>query len=106
MQACKDLKIEAKEKELTKDVKDILSHLSDNPTTQSKHGEVFVTVKGENPEIVYNVPASLMTVFPGEEHGLNSSAKDYRIAVNTYRTRGSGVILAGGREGLRGSVRD
>jgi len=87
LQSCKILQIEENEKALTADVKDILTHLSDYPKTQSKHGEVFVTVKGENPEIVYNVPASLMTVFPGEEHGLNSAKKDYQIAVNTYRNQ-------------------
>ena len=41
LQACKDLDIEAKEKELTEDVKDVLSNLVDTPTTQSKHGEVL-----------------------------------------------------------------
>jgi len=87
LQACKVLKIEREEKDLTKDVKDILAHLSDYPKAQSKLGEVFVTVKGENPEIVYNVPASLMTVFPGEDHGLHSYGKDYEIAVNTYRNQ-------------------
>jgi len=87
LQACEILDIEEKEKDLTADVKDILSHLSDYPKVKSKCGKVFVTVKGENPEIVYNVPASLMTVFPGEDHGLDSSAKDYEIAVNTYRNQ-------------------
>ncbi len=87
LQACEDLKIQRKEKELAADVKDILAHLSDYPKTESKHGEIFVTVKGESPEIVYNIPASLMTVFPGEDHGLDSSKKDYEIAVNTYRNQ-------------------
>lgn len=87
LQACADLGIEQKEKDLAKDVKDILANLADYQTRPSKHGEIFVTVKGENPEIVYNVPASLMTVFPGEEHGLSSDEKSYRIAVNTYRNQ-------------------
>jgi len=87
MQACEVLKNERKEKALAADVIDILAHLSDYPKAESKRGEVFVTVKGENPEIVYNVPASLMTVFPGEDHGLDSCAKEYEIAVNTYRNQ-------------------
>ena len=45
---------------------------------------MFVSVAGEDPEIVYNCPASLMSVFPGEEHGLHSNDRDYEIAVNTY----------------------
>ncbi len=87
LQACKILKREENEKDLAADVKDILAHLSDYPKAESKHGEVFVSVKGENPEIVYNCPASLMTVFPGEDHGLDSSKKEYEIAVNTYRNQ-------------------
>jgi len=87
LQACKILDIEGAEKALAADVKDILAHLSDYPTAESKRGEVFVAVKGEDPEIVYNCPASLMTVFPGEDHGLDSCGKDYEVAVNTYRNQ-------------------
>lgn len=87
LQACKILDIKGNEKNLAADVKDILAHLSDYPKAESKRGEVFVAVKGENPEIVYNCPASLMTVFPGEDHGLDSSKEDYEIAVNTYRNQ-------------------
>jgi alpha-L-fucosidase 2 len=87
LRSCKILDIEGKEKDLTEDVKDILANLSDYPKAQSKRGEVFVSVKGEDPEIVYNCPASLMTVFPGEEHGLDSAKKDYQVAVNTYRNQ-------------------
>jgi alpha-L-fucosidase 2 len=87
LKSCKILNIEEQEKELAADVRDILAHLSDYPKTDSKHGKVFVTVQGENPEIVYNCPASLMTVFPGEEHGLSSSKQEYEVAVNTYRNQ-------------------
>jgi len=87
LQACKILEIEGNEKDMAADVKDILSHLGDYPKAESKRGEVFVTVKGENPEIVYNVPASLMAVFPGEDHGLGSAKEDYEIAVNTYHNQ-------------------
>ena len=87
LQACDILEREEKEKDVAAEVKDILAHLSDYPRAGSKRGEVFVTVEGENPEIVYNVPASLMTVFPGEDHGLDSSKQEYEIAVNTYRNQ-------------------
>jgi len=36
---------------------------------------------------VYNCPASLMAVFPGEHHGLHSPEEDYRRAVATYRNQ-------------------
>jgi hypothetical protein len=64
-----------------------LEHFPDYPTAQSQSGEVFVSVKGEDPEIVYNCPVSLMTVFPGEEHGLHSKPDVYKIAANTYRNQ-------------------
>lgn len=85
LQACSALDIEGPEKDLVADVKDILSHLSDYPRAVSKRGEVWVSVKGEDPEIVYNCPVSLMTVFPGEDHGLDSPPNEYGLALNTYR---------------------
>lgn len=87
LEACKILNYEEKEKELAADVKDILKHFPNYAKAQSSRGEVFVSVKGEYPETVYNVPASLMTVFPGEQHGLHSPPDEYRIAANTYRNQ-------------------
>jgi len=67
-------------------VKDILSHFPEYPTEQSpKFGEVFVSVKGESTETVYNAPCNLMTVFPGEDHGLHSDEKIKKILFNTVR---------------------
>jgi len=37
------------------------------------------------PGLVYNCPASTVTVFPGEEHGLHSGETDYALALNAYR---------------------
>ncbi|MBI4024964.1 MAG: glycoside hydrolase N-terminal domain-containing protein [Verrucomicrobia bacterium] len=58
------------------DVHEVLAHFPDYPTA----GDVFVSAPDENPEIVYNVPASLMTIFPGEDPTV-----DFKIAANTYR---------------------
>jgi alpha-L-fucosidase 2 len=84
---CAILGYEKQEADLLGDVRDILSHFPDYPKAQSSRGEVFVSVKGEDPEIVYNVPVSLMTVFPGDQHGLFSPPEEYRIAANTYRNQ-------------------
>jgi hypothetical protein len=35
--------------------------------------------------MVYNVPATMMHIFPGEEFGLDSPAETYRMLVNTFR---------------------
>jgi len=83
--ACAILECENREAELLSDVRDILAHFPEYPKAKSARGEVFVSVKGEDPEIVYNVPASLMTVFPGDHHGLHSPADEFRIAANTYK---------------------
>ncbi|MDP2984009.1 MAG: hypothetical protein Q8O92_11860 [Candidatus Latescibacter sp.] len=85
--ACAVLGYEAREADLLRDVHDILSRFPDYPKAQSSRGEVFVSVKGEDPEIVYNVPASLMTVFPGDQHGLHSSPEEYQVAANTFRSQ-------------------
>ncbi|MCE5250387.1 glycoside hydrolase family 95 protein [bacterium] len=87
LEACTILESGQEERELMSDVRDILAHFPDYPTARSQRGEVFVSVKGENPEVVYNVPVSLMTVFPGEEHGLHSSPEEYKIAVNTFNNQ-------------------
>ncbi len=85
--ACAVLGRESDEADLLRDIREILAHFPKYPTAKSERGEVFVSVKGEDPEIVYNVPVSLMTVFPGDHHGLHSSPEDYRLAVNTYRSQ-------------------
>jgi hypothetical protein len=67
-------------------VQDILSHFPEYPTEKSeKYGEVFVSVKGESTETVYNAPVNLMSVFPGEDHGLHSGEETMSILTNTKR---------------------
>lgn len=86
LQACHDLSIEAGEAQDMRDAQDILDRLPPYPTARSeKTGEVLVSVPAESAEKVYNVPINLMTVFPGEHHGLHSPPADYELAANTAR---------------------
>lgn len=74
------------EAETVASVNNILNHFPDYPVEISeKYGQVFVSVKGESTETVYNAPVSLMTVFPGEDHGLHSDEETFRILENTNR---------------------
>jgi len=79
------LEYQKNELELCESVRSILESFPAYPTAETAAGTVFVSVPGENPEIVYNVPTSLMTVFPGEDHGLHSPLQEYAIAANSYR---------------------
>jgi alpha-L-fucosidase 2 len=85
-QACAILAPGAEDNALVQDVEEVLAHLPPYPTAVSpRGGTVFVSVPGEDPEVVYNAPNSTMTVFPGEHHGMRSPAEDYEIAANSYR---------------------
>ena len=79
------LGVEDSEAALIADVREILGHFPEYPTAESRYGTVFVSVPGEHAEVVYNTPNSLMTVFPGEDHGLHSPADIGEILKNTYR---------------------
>lgn len=87
LEACDILDIAGQEHDLMRDVRDILEHLPTYPTARSERGTVFVSVEGEDPETVYNVPASLMTVFPGEDHGLHSPPDEFALAATTFRNQ-------------------
>lgn len=107
LSACRLLGVEAEEKALVDDVTKISTYFPAYPTAPSQVGEVFVSVPGEHAEIVYNVPNSAMTVFPGEEHGLHSPPAVYTIAKNSYvnqRIEGGNELvflnLQGARLGL------
>lgn len=76
---------EAQEAELVGEVREVLGSFPDYPTGETENGTVFVSVPGEDPEVVYNTPNSVMTVFPGEHHGLHSSPEDYEVAANSFR---------------------
>ena len=74
------------EAELVKQVKKILPRMPEYPVALSdKYGEIYVSVPGEHDKIVYNVPANLTHVFPGEEFGIDAPKEIYDKLVNTYR---------------------
>ena len=85
LHACAELRLDSAESELIHDARAILDKFPAYPTADSSHGKVFVSVQGENPEIVCNTPNTLMTVFPGEDHGLHSPPLEFAIAANSYR---------------------
>jgi hypothetical protein len=87
IEAARVLEIEKDEADTIRDVRDILDHFPEYPTADSKHGTVFVSVPGEHSEVVFNVPNSLMTVFPGEDHGLGSPKDVFEILVNSFRNQ-------------------
>ncbi|CAI6022981.1 glycosyl hydrolase family 95 catalytic domain-containing protein [Cohnella sp. JJ-181] len=106
-QACAALGRTEEEAELLDEVREVLAHFPDYPVAQSQRGPVFLSVPGEEPEVVYNVPNSLTTVFPGEDHGLHSPPAEFEIAANSYlnhRNEGGNdlvfVALAGARLGM------
>ncbi|MDD5262894.1 MAG: glycoside hydrolase N-terminal domain-containing protein [Methylacidiphilales bacterium] len=85
IKACGVLGIGAPEQELLARVGKLLPRLPDYPTAKSASGTVFVNVRGEDPEIVQNTPNTLMTVFPGEDHGLHSPPDMLAICRNSLR---------------------
>jgi len=76
------------ERVLLADVRDILSNFPEYPVTESgKYGKVIVSVPGEHSQVVYNVPIALITVFPGEDHGLHSDQSTIELLKNTFRNQ-------------------
>ncbi len=68
------------------DVRRILDHFPEWPTVDTPEGRIFVSVPGETSEIVYNCPANLMSIFPGEQHGLHSPPEILDTALRSYST--------------------
>ncbi len=76
---------EQADRQILNDVAAILANFPDYPTAVSdKYGEVLVSVPGEHDQVVYNVPSPLMTVFPGEDHGLHSNDSITQLLQRTY----------------------
>lgn len=74
------------EKALLADVRQILSNMPDYPVATSDiYGKTLVSVPGERDNIVYNVPANLAVVFPGNEYGLNSPDSIQALVRSTIR---------------------
>lgn len=83
LKACRELGVAESEAADMRDAQDILDRLPPYPSKRSDYGEIFVSVPAEDPEKVYNVPINLMSVFPGEHHGLHSHPAELEIAKNT-----------------------
>jgi len=104
VEACAALDRQPEEAELIAAVEDVLAHFPTYPTAETPLGRVLVSVSGEDPEIVYNVPNPVMPVFPGEELGLHSAPEDYAIAANSYRNmriEGGNELVFGNLQGAR-----
>jgi alpha-L-fucosidase 2 len=83
--AAKVLGREKEEEKLLAGVRDILNNYPEYPTAVSeKYGKVLVSVPGEHSQVVYNVPNALITVFPGEDHGLHSDSATLNLLRNTF----------------------
>ena len=107
LEAVTVLGLEAPESELCAQVRGLLERFPAYPLAETPTGKVFVSVPGEDPTIVYNVPTSTMTVFPGEDHGLHSPPAEFELAANSYRQQrnegGNDLVflnLQGARLGL------
>ena len=86
--AAKVLGRENEEQKLLSDVRDILNNYPEYPTANSeRYGKVLVSVPGEHSQVVYNVPNALITVFPGEDHGLHSDSATLELLKNTLRNQ-------------------
>ena len=83
--AVKVLNLQGAEEKLVSDMKDILNNYPEYPTAESaKYGKVIVSVPGEHSQVVYNVPNALITVFPGEDQGLDSDSATLYLLKNTF----------------------
>ena len=86
LEAVTTLGVEKSEKKLVADVKKILASLPAYPVAGSDaYGTVLTSVPGERGDIVYNVPANLAVVFPGNEYGLHSPDSIKALVANTIR---------------------
>ena len=79
------LELKETEASLLSDVTDILANFPEYPTSESsKFGKVIVSVPGEHDQVVYNVPNALISVFPGEDHGIHSDPETIELVKNTF----------------------
>lgn len=87
LQAVEDLGISGEEEALAGKIRKILAAFPDYPTAMSHWGQVYVSVETEDPDnVVYNCPANLMQVFPGEDVDAQSAAEaELSLAVSSWR---------------------
>ncbi|MDR1879821.1 MAG: glycoside hydrolase N-terminal domain-containing protein [Tannerellaceae bacterium] len=98
IEAVDALKYQKQEAALVREVKQIAAKLPDYPTAESEeYGKIYVSVPGEHDKMVYNLPANLMHVFPGEEYGIDAPPDIYRTLVNTFKAHrnegGNDIVL-------------
>lgn len=75
----------AADQELLANITDILAHFPSYPVaTSATYGKVLVSVPGEHDKVVYNVPNALITVFPGEDYGLDADKDTLQLLKNTF----------------------
>lgn len=87
LQAVTDLGLEQEEAALTETIRKILSAYPAYPTAESKWGKVYISVQTEDPDdVIYNCPANLMQIFPGEDVDAQVSSRDeLELAINSWR---------------------
>lgn len=84
LQSVDILGLKKQERELAGQVRTILASMPEYSTFESpEYGRIFTSVPGEKDEIVFNVPASLSVVFPGEQYGLSSPDSIRQTIANT-----------------------
>jgi hypothetical protein len=104
VEAARVLDVEVQERETIDMVREILDHFPEYPTAESRFGEIYVNVVGEDPDIVQSVPASMMHVFPGEEYGMDAPQDVSEILTNTWRnlrTEGGNDLVFRNLQGAR-----
>lgn len=86
LEATQVLNVTKEERILIKQLKHILCNMPAYPIYHSsRYGEIYVSVPGETDQIVYNVPANLTHVFPGEEYGIDAPDDVKQRLMNTFR---------------------
>jgi hypothetical protein len=98
IEAVAALKYQSKESKLLRDVKRILANMPEYSTAESaEYGCIYTSVPGENDKMVYNLPANLLHVFPGEEFGIDAPRDVYNILLNTLKAHqnegGNEIVL-------------
>lgn len=87
VQAVSDLGLEKEEAYLIGKIKAILAAYPEYPTADSRWGKVYISVQTEDPEtVIYNCPANLMQIFPGEDVDAQSAfGEELELARNSWR---------------------
>jgi alpha-L-fucosidase 2 len=109
IKACADLGLNKKEEELISQCQLILENYPEYARCKTANGEIFLNVKGENPEVVQNVPSSNCPVFPGEDIGIDSPENEYKVAVQTWknhRNEGGNDLVFYNLQGARLGILD